>query len=115
MARGDGAVVGARGGGRRRAIAQRALAVLTETPEDGRGLVPGLEAAGVTVAGVDKLLDLLRGQAIDPSRPAGRRAAAVLDELLKAATGDEAGAEAVDPGAVRRLLARLRREVDEGV
>lgn len=114
MARGAGPAAGSPGGDRRRAVARRALAVLTETPEDGRGRVPGLEDAGVTVAGVDRLLDLLRGQAADPSRPAGRRAGVVLAELLKTATGDDAGAEAVDPGALRRLLARLRRQVEEG-
>lgn len=103
-----GAVGGGRGAGggdeaqaqRRRALG-RAVRILTETPDDGRGLVEGTP---FTCAGVAALMAQLHQRAGNAGAPGAR----VATRLLGLLTGGETGADAVE-GVSRDKLQRLAK------
>ena len=110
----DGLFPGPRqGGGMPARALLRIFQVLSKTPEDDRGMVDGTR---FTVAGVERLMSVLKERAGDAQHPAHRASAALLAHL-------EAGPDVTDPDDVvagasadrleemSRRFAALRRRV----
>lgn len=103
-ARGAGSGGGGQRGQVQRQMMQRARQILTETADDGSGLVAGTP---FTMAGVARLMQMLNERAADGQAQSARMAGKVLD-MVRAPAGEEA-VHGASIAKLRSLAQRLER------
>lgn len=100
--------------GPRRRILERAVRVLTRTPADADGVVPGTSFTQAGVAALMAALQQRVGGASSPGGPGSKAATRVLEMLAPSA---EDGADIVHGASVRKLqrLSRIVERLTPGV